>query len=413
MLDRGPFGDGGRRRAAVLVAAAAGVAAGLALAIGGASPILAILPAATAGLAAFAWPVRPESLPASDQAEPPPRPAPSSGRADAILDGFGLTYVVVDASLSVTRASPGAVSLFPSLMVGRPVAFAIRDPDVLAAIEAASEGGEELQVTYEERSAVVRSWRVRVRRSGEGADAVTAILLEDLTEQKAIERLRVDFVANASHELRTPLASLLGFIETLQGPARHDANARMRFLGIMRDQANRMARLIDDLLSLSRAELRAHQKPVGAVDLASVAAEIRDSLSVSARERGVEIVLSSPGRPVLVRGDRDDLLRVAENLIENAVKYGASGKRVEVSVSAEPAPRLDVRDHGPGIASAHLPRLTERFYRVDVSHSREVGGTGLGLAIVKHIVARHGARLDVASKPGEGACFSVLFPGTS
>jgi two-component system phosphate regulon sensor histidine kinase PhoR len=224
--------------------------------------------------------------------------------------------------------------------------------------------------------------------------------------------MRVDVIANASHELRTPLASLLGFVETLQGPARDDAKARERFLPIMREQAGRMARLIDDLLSLSRAELRAHQQPTALIDMGAIIREILDSLGLSARERGVALAMQLPDEPMMIRGDRDDLLRLVENLVENGIRYGRDGKAVTISLVRGPGGEviLSVRDHGPGIAAEHIPRLTERFYRADVSHSREIGGTGLGLAIVKHLVMRHRARLEIESRLGEGADFKVLFP---
>jgi two-component system phosphate regulon sensor histidine kinase PhoR len=243
------------------------------------------------------------------------------------------------------------------------------------------------------------------------------VQLRDLTPMRRAERMRVDFVANASHELRTPLASLLGFVETLQGPAKNDTAARERFLEIMRTQANRMARLIDDLLSLSRIEQRVHLTPATPVDLATIVRQVADALAPLAADRGVEIALDMPDRPLLVLGDRDELIRVAENLVENAIKYGGSGGRVEVALAARgeepgrPAEAvLTIRDHGPGIPTEHLPRLTERFYRVDVADSRDKGGTGLGLALVKHVVLRHRGRLDIASTPGEGALFTVTIP---
>ena len=228
--------------------------------------------------------------------------------------------------------------------------------------------------------------------------------------------MRADFVANASHELRTPLATLSGFIDTLQGPARDDAAARERFLAIMEAQATRMARLIDDLLSLSRIELNAHVRPVTPVDLAALVRQVVDALQTLARDRGVEIAVTAPPKPLIVPGDRDELVRLFENLIENALKYGGSGKRVAVALSRGAAADgaaeaiVAVRDYGPGIAAEHLPRLTERFYRVDVAGSRAQGGTGLGLALVKHILNRHRGRLAIESKAGEGATFTVRLP---
>ena len=222
------------------------------------------------------------------------------------------------------------------------------------------------------------------RRQSERA-GIVVITVHDLTPIRRVEEMRADFVANVSHELRTPLAALTGFIETLQGPARDDAAARERFLGIMQAQAWRMARLIDDLLSLSRIELRAHQRPDTPVDLMPIVRQVTDGLQTLARERGVAIEVAAPAEPLIVLGDRDELIRLFENLVENGLKYGASGKRRRDRARArgrdtdgKGEARVSVRDYGPGIAAEHLPRLTERFYRVDVGESRAQGGTGLG-----------------------------------
>jgi two-component system phosphate regulon sensor histidine kinase PhoR len=238
----------------------------------------------------------------------------------------------------------------------------------------------------------------------------------DQTPLRRVEEMRADFVANASHELRTPLAALSGFIDTLQGPAKEDPKARERFLGIMHAQATRMARLIDDLLSLSRVELSAHVRPDTLVDIVPIIRQVVDGLEPLARERQVVIEINLPETPVLIAGDREELLRLFENLIENALKYGASGGKVIVSLvlgtSGEGVSevRLLVRDFGPGIAPEHLPRLTERFYRVDVGDSRAQGGTGLGLSLVKHIVNRHRGRLLIESVLKHGATFTACFP---
>jgi two-component system phosphate regulon sensor histidine kinase PhoR len=237
----------------------------------------------------------------------------------------------------------------------------------------------------------------------------------DLTPLRRVEEMRADFVANASHELRTPLAALSGFIETLQGSAREDTSARERFLAIMQEQARRMARLIDDLLSLSRIELNAHRRPDTPVDLVPIVRQVVDGLETLARARGVVVHIEA-APALIVPGDRDELVRVFENLVENALKYGAVGKRVDISVmpavspEGEPEARVGVRDYGPGIAPEHLPRLTERFYRVDVTESRAQGGTGLGLALVKHILNRHRGRLSIESTAGAGATFAVNLP---
>jgi two-component system phosphate regulon sensor histidine kinase PhoR len=249
-----------------------------------------------------------------------------------------------------------------------------------------------------------------------GVDKCMLMTFHDQTPLRRVEEMRADFVANASHELRTPLAALSGFIDTLQGPAKDDAKARERFLSIMHAQATRMARLIDDLLSLSRVELSAHVRPDTTVDIVPIIRQVADGLEPLARERQVDVEIALPETQVLIAGDREELLRLFENLIENALKYGASGGRVIVSLttaaSAEGTPevRVTVRDFGPGIAPEHLPRLTERFYRVDVGDSRSQGGTGLGLSLVKHILNRHRGRLLIESVPRQGATFTACFP---
>jgi two-component system, OmpR family, phosphate regulon sensor histidine kinase PhoR len=241
------------------------------------------------------------------------------------------------------------------------------------------------------------------------------LTFHDLTPLRRVEEMRADFVANASHELRTPLAALSGFIETLQGPARDDTKARERFLAIMQEQAHRMARLIDDLLSLSRIELNAHRRPDKPVDLVPIVRQVVDGLETLARDRGVGVNVEGENA-LLILGDRDELVRLFENLVENALKYGAPGKRVDIKLApgttadGEPEAQVAVRDYGPGIAPEHLPRLTERFYRVDVTESRAQGGTGLGLALVKHILNRHRGRLTIDSAPGAGATFTVHLP---
>ena len=246
-----------------------------------------------------------------------------------------------------------------------------------------------------------------------------AAVLSDRTPERALERMRADFVANASHELRTPLASLIGFIDTLRGPAADDPPAQARFLQIMAEQAGRMNRLIDDLLSLSRIELTEHQPPHGEVTLPGLVRWVAASFEPQVTARGLSVELTLDDSLPTVPGDEDQLIQVLHNLLENAVKYGREGGTVRVAAALAPSggrwpPRpgvvLAVRDDGHGIAAEHLPRLTERFYRVDRGRSRAVGGTGLGLAIVKHIVNRHRGQLAIDSREGEGATFSVWLP---
>ena len=244
------------------------------------------------------------------------------------------------------------------------------------------------------------------------------LVLADRTRERAVERMRADFVANASHELRTPLATLMGFIETLQGPAADDPPAQSRFLGIMAEQAARMNRLIDDLLSLSRIELTEHQAPVGSVDLLDVVGRTLDAFTLRFEERGIAAAFTPASGAVPVLGDADQLETVVQNLLENALKYGRRDGHVRVAVQpasggrypARPGATVSVADDGPGIAAQHLPRLTERFYRVDTGRSRAVGGTGLGLAIVKHVVNRHRGQLFIDSAEGQGATFTVWLP---
>ena len=243
---------------------------------------------------------------------------------------------------------------------------------------------------------------------------------------KRAEEARADFVANASHELRTPLAAVSGFIDTLKGHARDDEKAREKFLDIMSVEAGRMRRLIDDLLSLTRIELNEHVPPSGEVDLAGVVRDAAAALMPLAEADDVTIAIEAAPDLPLVAGERDELIQLFQNLLNNAIKYGRQGGHVWVTVSRAVAPAsplgrggvpalvsASVRDDGEGIPREAIPRLTERFYRVDVKRSRERGGTGLGLAIVKHIVNRHQGRLLIESQPGEGSTFTVLLPAVS
>jgi two-component system, OmpR family, phosphate regulon sensor histidine kinase PhoR len=262
------------------------------------------------------------------------------------------------------------------------------------------------------------TWTVTVGPVPMTAGRGVVLSFEDMTAMEESNQIRRDFVANVSHELRTPLTALLGFVETLKGAARDDAKARERFLGIMEREAGRMARLVDDLLSLSRVEQEERLRPREMVDLDSIIRQVINVLGPVAAGSRIELVFSGPQRRVEVPGDAAQLQQVATNLIENAIKYGGQGHRVEVRLSdiiqqsalRGPGVEFSVTDEGDGIEAHHIPRLTERFYRVDNHRSRELGGTGLGLAIVKHIVNRHRGRLRVDSVLGEGSTFRVLLP---
>jgi len=310
-----------------------------------------------------------------------------------------------------------ARGLFASLREGSHISSVIRIPEFLDAVSGAPGRGRAVTVTYAERVPVGRRMAATVapltRGSERGGNIL--VLLRDLTEGERINQMRADFIANASHELRTPLASLRGFIETLQSSAKGDPGARERFLPIMAEQASRMTRLIDALLSLSRVEMNAHVPPSDLVDLNNVLNHAKDTLEPLARETGFRFDVAGFPRPAIVRGDRDELVQVLQNLVQNAFKYGDRGGHVRIEVKHIPSLgrqagryAIAIVDNGPGIAPEHLPRLTERFYRVDVASSREKGGTGLGLAIVKHILNRHKGELAIASKPGKGSTFTVM-----
>lgn len=352
------------------------------------------------------------------QAETAARLASTEG----MLDGLPDPVLMLDGQRRVVRANHAARRLFGREPTGMDLAGLLRVPGVLEACDRLVAGSAGREVEFSLPLPVERDYRARIEPlPGEGTAVVMA--LHDLTAVKRVERMRADFVANASHELRTPLASLLGFVETLRGPARDDAEARERFLAIMHEQGTRMARLIEDLLSLSRIEMNEHSQPQGRVDLGGLLATVAETLEMKARTRGVRIVLELPDGLPPVTGEADELAQVFQNLVDNAIKYGAEGSAVEIGAThaAKAPPALArrlpagvvsvaVRDQGDGIAREHVPRLTERFFRVDTARSRKMGGTGLGLAIVKHIVSRHRGVLAIDSEPGRGSVFTVHLP---
>jgi two-component system phosphate regulon sensor histidine kinase PhoR len=341
---------------------------------------------------------------------------------ESLIVGLPQATIVLDREGRVIAFNAAAATIAPALRRGEAALITLRMPELVDAIRRAGKRREPQRVEFFERVPLDRwfeAFVTPVRLASGAGDSQSDILLmtfNDLTPLRRVEEMRADFIANASHELRTPLAALLGFIETLQGPAKNDVVAREKFLAIMQGQATRMARLIDDLLSLSRIELNAHLHPNTPVDLAPIVRQVVDGLQTLARDRGVEIKVTSQQDALSVFGDRDELIRALENLVENALKYGAAGKRIDIAVSrgqtraGTPETRIAVRDYGPGIAPEHLPRLTERFYRVDVADSRAQGGTGLGLALVKHVLNRHGGRLTIESTLGAGATFIMHLP---
>jgi two-component system, OmpR family, phosphate regulon sensor histidine kinase PhoR len=286
----------------------------------------------------------------------------------------------------------------------------LRNPDVLAAIAAAHDGLA-TNVPFSLPVPIERHYQAYAARISV-SPSVTALLLHDLTVVKRSEQLRADFIANASHELRTPLAAVSGFIETLRGHAKDDPQAREQFLEIMGVEAARMRRLIDDLLSLSRIEMNEHVRPEGRIDLEGVVRQAANALKPLAAQDGITLTVEAQAQIPPVIGDQDELAQLFQNLIHNAIKYGREGGKVQIAVGQSPDGQVfaAVRDDGEGIAPTVIPRLTERFYRVDVKRSRERGGTGLGLAIVKHIISRHQGRLGIESKLGEGSVFTVFLP---
>ncbi len=344
----------------------------------------------------------------------------------ALIDVLPDAIVGLSRDGRVQLANAAARALIGAGAVGRDVGAVLRAPAILDAIEAAQRHGETQEVEWEQVAPVQRHFVVRVQPAPSTPDGITVIAaLADVTDERRAERLRADFVANASHELRTPLATLVGFIETLLGPARDDPEAQAQFLAIMQDQAQRMARLVEDLLSLSRIEQSEHVPPTQRVDLAAVVERVVRGLALQADKRRMAIEFTAQADIPPVVGSEPELVQLTQNLVENAIKYGRAGTPIRIDITRVKDPpagfprdprgavQLAVVDQGEGVARAHIPRLTERFYRVDVGRSREAGGTGLGLAIVKHIVTRHRGLLAIESEVGRGSQFSVYLPAAA
>ncbi len=344
----------------------------------------------------------------------------------AVLAGLPDPIILVGRSRRVLRLNPAAEALLGHDLTGRELALGIRNPGLLAAVDAVLAGGEQEAVEFTIPGKVERALAARVLRlpATEPERANVMIALYDLTGVKQSERMRADFVANVSHELRTPLTSLIGFIETLRGPAREDAEAQERFLKIMEEQSHRMSRLVDDLLSLSRIELQEHTAPSSQSDIGEILRSVASTLELEAARRGMRIEIAAEALPPVI-GVRDELTQVFQNLLDNAVKYGEDNTVIRVAARrlarggagerrlGRAGVKISVTNEGEGIEREHIPRLTERFYRVDSRRSRRLGGTGLGLAIVKHIVNRHRGVLEIESRPNEGATFSIYLPAAA
>lgn len=342
-----------------------------------------------------------------------------------VLDSIPNPVIVVDSRRRILSANRAALDMFGIASLGRDLALSVRHPGVLDGIDAVLSGAHAKSGEINLPVPVARTLTFRIERLG-GAplenDAVAAVILNDVTLARKTEEMRADFVANVSHELRSPLTALIGFIETLRGPASDDTDARIRFLDIMHRESQRMSRLIEDLLSLSRVEINEHVPPREAVNVATVLTNVIEFLEPQAAARGVELKFAPPNNLPDAIADADQINQVFRNLIENAVKYG--GIDTTVTISAESVSRIPgtdrmglcvhVADCGPGIPKEVIPRLTERFFRVDKARSNTpnagIGSTGLGLAIVKHIVSRHRGHLAVESAIGKGSTFSVYLP---
>ena len=344
----------------------------------------------------------------------------------AVLAGLPDPLILVAENRRVLRLNPAAEALLGHDPAGRDLALSIRNPTLLAAVDAVLEGGEQEAVEFAIPGKVERSIAARVLRLPMTApqQARVMIALYDLTGVKQTERMRADFVANVSHELRTPLSSLIGFIETLRGPARDDLEAQERFLKIMEVQSHRMSRLVDDLLSLSRIELQEHTPPDSQCDVERTLRSVASTLELEAARNAMRIQIACEPLPPVI-GVHDELTQVFQNLLDNALKYGQEDTVIRVSARplakggagerrlGRAGVKISVFNEGEGIEREHIPRLTERFYRVDSRRSRRLGGTGLGLAIVKHIVNRHRGVLEIESRLNEGATFSVYLPSAA
>lgn len=335
--------------------------------------------------------------------------------AKPLIAALPFPTLVIGADQKVAFANQPAIELLGNQVLNQNFVFVLRQPGLIAAIEDTAASLEKRigQFTTTEGRSEVR-YDVHIAP----ADGGLVLTFEDTSEAKDLASFRRDFVANVSHELRTPLASVVGFIETLRGAAKDDATARDRFLDIMEREAHRMAHLVDDLLSLSRVEESERKRPTTSVDIAALTTRALTELGPLIDEAEASVSFEDQGQGAMVLADDGQLRQVIGNLVENALRYGAKQGNITVGVYGpayetrlrQECVRLSVRDEGEGIAAHHLPRLAERFYRVDSHRSREVGGTGLGLAIVKHIIHRHRGHLLIESAEGEGSIFTVILP---
>ncbi len=425
-------------RVALVGAAAAAFAAALTLVSAPSAAVAAIVAAFVCAFLAFRAPSAGARADPGDEA----RDAPDAGLSELapLLEALPDPALLIDADGRVAGSNAAARADLQFEAAGLRLSALLRNPDLLDAVQAAVSDGAARTVEYETVAQVGQHIRCYVAPVTWGAHRAALMVFHDETARINTERMRADFLANASHELRTPLASLKLLLETITGPARDDPHERDRFVRMMQTQADRMGRLVDDLLSLSRIELDEHVPPADRVDLNHIAAEVVDNLAAHAQSCGVRVTLAVSDEPVVITGERFQLVQVIQNLVDNAVKFSRSGGEVAIEVGRAlsreqavesagrrwsgasrialitPAPASNrtyafvrVTDSGPGVAQRFLPRLGERFFRVAREIGDERGGTGLGLAIVKHIINRHRGGFVIESVVGEGSAFSVYF----
>lgn len=344
---------------------------------------------------------------------------------EILVDSIPDILIMIDSTFNIVRTNASARQAFGQNLAYRRLEDVIPNDLLLRAVKEAYEEGKDKDVEFFTSYPEDAYYRARVDHFPVRSPGGIAVILtlHNITEMKSSEQMLADFVANASHEIRTPLASLIGFIETLQGPAKNDERAREQFLQIMADQAQRMSALVNDLLSLSKIEMNANSTPSGSVDMLAVTRNVKEHLQWATQQKNMTIELKLPDTLPLVRGEESELMQVVHNLVSNAIKYGRAESAITITaeishrvptdrqvVMTAPVVKISVNDQGEGIAKEHLPRLTERFYRVNNPATRKASGTGLGLAIVKHILQRHKALLEIKSVVGIGSSFSIYLP---
>ena len=341
----------------------------------------------------------------------------------SILEGFADPVILVDGARQVVYANTAASKFMDVATIGRDLAISFRHPSALEAVDDVLKNKFEQTSEINIAAPIPQIYQLQTKsvELPQGIGQGAMIVMRDVTSLKSSDQMRQDFIANVSHELRSPISSLIGIIETLRESAQADRATQQKYLQIMSEEAARMARLIDDLLSLSKVEVSEHVAPVESVSIRSILDTTIELLRERALEKGMILKLTSAVSSPDVSGDSDELMEVFQNLIDNAIKYGDTESEINIIVGKVtripdlkvPGLFISIENQGEGIAAEHIPRLTERFYRVDKGRSRKTGGTGLGLAIVKHIVSRHRGRLSIESFEGKTTTFTVFLPTPS